>query len=158
MKALHRVVRAAALIGLALVFPSAPPALAQVNLPPNRSIAVTIRASGEHTGKLAGHVAAAVAESLAKQPIFRVAAEDAVHGLPPEMRAADIAATLGVRFVLVGLMDGGPEIFRIALELVDVRGGTTVWSGSFFPEEDEMETVTDEIFAAVAGRLRDAPL
>ncbi len=131
--------------------------LAQAPPAAGRSLAVVLRAAGDHAEE-AAHIGAAVAEALAKDA-WRIADEAAVAALPPTAaQPAEIGAALGVRFVLAGVMDGGPDIFKIALQLVDTGTGATLWSGNFYPEEDEIETIPDEIVTVVAGRLKDVAL
>ena len=122
-----------------------------------RSLAVVLRAAGDHAEE-AAHIGGAVAEALTKGP-WRIADEAAVAALPAAAtQPAAIAAALGVRFLLVGVMDGGPDIFKIALQLIDTGTGAILWSGNFYPEEDEIETIPDEIVTVVAGRLKEVAL
>ena len=147
-----------ALSGLLLLAMGVTPSAALAQTAGDRTLAVVLRAAGDH-GEKAAHIAGAVAEALAKGGAWRVPDEAALHALPATtMQPAEIAAALKVRFVLVGAMDGGPDIFKIALQLVDTRSGASLWSGNFFPEEDEIETIPDEIVTVVAGRLKDAAL
>jgi TolB-like protein len=102
------------------------PAIAQ-GVPADRSVAVLIRGAGEHAAEGADHVWRSVAEALAKQPGLRVADEHAVETLPQAVtQPGQVAVALGMRLVLIGEMDGGPDIFRIALRLVDARSGASL--------------------------------
>lgn len=147
------------LFSLTLLLLGATANLSMAQAPPvaGRSIAVVLRAAGDHAEE-AAHIGAAVAEALAKDP-WRIADEAALAALPATaVQPAAIAAALSVRFVLTGVMDGGPDIFKIALQLVDTGTGAVLWSGNFYPEEDEIETIPDEIVTVVAGRLKEIAL
>lgn len=91
---------------------------------------------------------------------MRVAEPNAVTGLPAALATApaDIAGTLGIRFVLLGFVEQRDDIIKITLQLVDGIIGATVWSGNFFPEENEHDVVPDEITAIVATHLKAAPI
>ena len=143
---------------LALFVAAASPAIAQ-QVAKDRSIAAVFRSADAEGDAEAGHLWRAVAEDLAKEPAFRVADTNAVTALPALATApADIARTLGIRFVLLGFIEPGDDILKITLQLVDGTTGATVWSGNFFPEEDELDVVPDEIAAIVSTHLKAAPL
>lgn len=125
----------------------------------DRSVAALFRAADADADEEATHLWRAVAEDLAKEPAFRVAEPAAVAALSALATSpAEIARTLGVRFVLLGFVEPGDDILKIKLELVDGATGATVWAGNFFPEEDELDVVPDEIAGIVATHLRTAPL
>ncbi|MSP19952.1 MAG: hypothetical protein EXQ93_00125 [Alphaproteobacteria bacterium] len=141
-----------------IVLPRALPACAQ-EVARDRSVAVVFRAEDAATDAEAEHLWRAVAEDLAKHPELRVADGAAVAGLATNLTAPPaIAAALGVRFLLLGRIEAGDDIFKIVLELVDALSGSRLWSGNFFPEEDELDVVPDEIAGLVLDRLKGATL
>lgn len=99
---------------------------------------------------------------LSRTPGLFVIARTSVFAYKGLSRAArDIAADLGVRYLLEGRVRRAAGRIRINAHLVDASSGQQIWSERFdrelvdiFSVQDE---VTEQIVEALLGRLRMAP-
>jgi TolB-like protein/class 3 adenylate cyclase/Tfp pilus assembly protein PilF len=69
------------------------------------------------------------------------------------MDARDIAAELGVRYILEGSVRRRPPRLRISSELIDAVSNRTVWAEKFDGSDSEIFDFQDRIAASIVGTL-----
>ncbi|MGD8341843.1 MAG: tetratricopeptide repeat protein, partial [Gammaproteobacteria bacterium] len=65
----------------------------------------------------------------------------------------EIAAELGVRYVLQGTVRRSGEHLRVTCQLVDAHTGTNIWTERFDSPLDDVFAVQDEIASAIVGAV-----
>lgn len=101
-------------------------------------------------GDLGCGVAGELVCELARNKDLRVIGRDSSFAVASQpMRAQDIAAQLGVRYLVEGSADRSKEILTVDVQLVDARDGSIAWGDRF---EARAESVL-EVQQAMAGRI-----
>jgi TolB-like protein/Tfp pilus assembly protein PilF len=70
-----------------------------------------------------------------------------------QMDARDIAAELGVRYILEGSVRRQASRLRISCELIDATGNRTVWAERFDGADNEIFEFQDRIASSIVGAL-----
>lgn len=66
----------------------------------------------------------------------------------------EIAATLGVAYILEGSVQRAGKTLRISAQLIDARSDQNVWSKSWDRPFDDVFAIQDEIAGTVVGQLK----
>ena len=132
-----------------------------VVLAPDKSVAVLpfddMTAAGDHA-YLADGIADELLHRLSQSDDLRVIARTSSFALRDAgLDIPEIAARLGVRYVLQGSLRESNNALRITAQLVDARENTPVWSEAYERSADDVFTVQRAIAAAL-GDLLEAEL
>lgn len=126
-------------------------------LTPKPSIAILPFTSGDSRGE--SHMpglmlAEATAMSLARYPhIFVVSTSSAAALLQRKQLPSEIAATLGVQYLLEGTFSQSGKSLRASVRLLDASRGIQRWAQSFSASSDDFAALQDEIAEAIAPQI-----
>ncbi|MEO5938834.1 MAG: TIR domain-containing protein [Sphingomonas sp.] len=95
-----------------------------------------------------------IRSALTRNAQLKVAAPTSSNTFRDQARdVRQIAAQLGVSFILEGSVRKAGNVVRIAADLIDAATGFTTWSQSFDRKIDDIFAVQSEIASTVAGAL-----
>lgn len=84
---------------------------------------------------------------------FVIARNATLRYRQPRPDVREIAATLGVRYVVEGSVRKAGERVRISAQLLDGIGGNHIWAERFDRQLDDIFVVQDEIALGIAGQI-----
>ena len=87
------------------------------------------------------------------QSLFVISSGTALSLRGDSRPVADIAQELGVRYILQGSVRKAGERVRIAVELIDDVGYSTIWMQSFEGSMEDIFALQDEVSNAVASQI-----
>jgi transcriptional activator of cad operon len=94
-------------------------------------------------------------DSLSKLPDVKVASPaSSFYFKDKNLRVQDIAATLGVRYMLDGSIRRSDTTLRIAARLIRASDGFVVWSASYDRPQNDQLQVQQDIAGKVTNVLR----
>lgn len=91
---------------------------------------------------------------LARIPgFFVIARQSAMACCGPDADVRDVGQRLGVRYVLEGSLRKLGDRLRVNARLVETATGTTLWTGRFDRDADELSRLQDELTGAIVAQL-----
>ena len=123
----------------------------------NYSIAVLpFQLASEQVAPFLGQLSSDISRLLQRSNQLRIASEDAIEALPTDSSYADIAARLGVRYLVGGAVQFVGDGVTLTVSLFDNDAGNKVWMSEF--EDAQLQQTSNAVAEAILVKINARPI